>query len=845
MKRIFLPLCFVLCALCGNAQLQSPDDFLPHKLGENFTPHHTLVAYVEHVAANSPNVRLMRYGHTLEDRPLLLLAVSSPANLARLDQIRQNNLRRAGALEGPVDPSLDVAIVWLGYGVHGNEASGPEAAMGVLHDLANPANAQTQRWLSNTVVLIDPVYNPDGYSRYTHWYRGVKSRHLNPNPSAWEHQEPWPGGRFNHYLFDLNRDWAWQTQLESRLRADIYHQWLPHVHADVHEQGINNPYYFAPAARPYHAYITKWQRDFQTDIGKHIARGFDREGWLYFTREVFDLFYPSYGDTYPTYYGAIGMTYEKAGGGRAGQGILIDNGDTLTLRERVAHHRASSLSTVEVCADNAAALIRNFGEFFERARNSPPGEYKTYIVKSDNPAGKLAGFIDLLDKNRIRYGRAPRAANLRAYNYLTGKEENVAVSSGDLIVSAHQPNGLMAQILMEPRSALEDSLTYDITAWSLPYAHGLRAFAARERIDPSPGYDLPAIEMPARAGNAPPYAYLANWNSMDAARFLSALLAQDLVVRRAAKPFRLEGKAFTPGALIVTRADNRLLDPEALHQKVRDAAQGRRLDLHLAQTGFADEGPDIGSNSAELVAKPRVAIMGGEGTFPTSFGQVWHFFEQELEYPASVIPAQQLAQMSLDDYNVIILSEGRYSIDNGLAERLGNWVAAGGRLIAAGAAAASLEDKKGFALTRHPTEEDKKNAEKEEQQAALDRRLDDYAGQERRSISNDIAGAIFKLKLDNTHPLGYGMPDHYFSLKTGQLSYPPLKGAWNVGTIDDEPFSIGFVGVKAREKMKNSVVFAVENKGRGHVVYLFDNPLFRSFWENGKLLFSNAVFFGG
>lgn len=234
-------------------------------------------------------------------RPLLMAFVSTPGNLAKLEALRRNNLRRAGILEGAPDPALDLAVVWLSFSVHGNEAAGSESSMAVLHALADSANERTQPWLENTLIVIDPSVNPDGYSRYTHWHRQVSNRQANPDPATWEHLEPWPGGRTNHYLFDLNRDWVWQTQAESRQRMEVYNRWLPHIHVDVHEQGYNSPYYSAPAAHPYHPYITGWQRDFQVEIGRNNARYFDEEGWLYFTRQRFDLFYPSYGDTLPDF----------------------------------------------------------------------------------------------------------------------------------------------------------------------------------------------------------------------------------------------------------------------------------------------------------------------------------------------------------------------------------------------------------------------------------------------------------------------------------------------------------------------------------------------------------------
>lgn len=824
-----------------HAQLKSPDEFLPHKLGEQFTPHEMIVDYVRHVAANSPNVQLVEYGRTNEQRPLLLAFVSTPDNLKKLEAIRQNNLRRAGILDGPADPNLEPAITWISFNVHGNEAAGSESAMAVLHALANTRDARTQAWLQNTVVILDPCINPDGQARYTHWHRMVGNRTPNPAPEAREHLEPWPGGRPNHYYFDLNRDWAWQTQVETRQRMEKYNDWLPHIHVDVHEQGYNSPYYFAPAAQPYHQFITTWQREFQFTIGKNNAKYFDQNGWLYFTRERFDLLYPSYGDTYPTYSGAIGMTYEQAGIG-AGRAIILRNGDTLTLRDRVTHHTTAVLATIESASQHTRPLNQNFEAFFQRARTNPPGEYKTYVIKGTNSPDRIKAFCELLDRNRIQYGRAGKTSGLTAYNYQNGQTITLKVEQNDLIVSAYQPRGTMAQVLLDPEAVVVDSLTYDITAWSLPYAYGLETYASKQRLDPAEKY---AFQAPALlpAGRTP-YAYLVRWHALKQARFLAAALNAGVKVRYSNEPLTLEGKAFGRGTLVMTREDNRKLGPE-FDQKMAALSQQYEQEVVPVFSGFAERGSDLGSGSYTFIEVPRIAVLSGEQTFANEFGQVWYVLEQNLNYSPTILDAGRLDRFDLNKYNVLIMPEGRYRFSDAQWEKISAWISAGGRLIAVGDALASLENRKGFALAPYATDEAKKAAEKASDQLELEERFLDYGGRERREIQDFIPGAIFKVKLDATHPLAYGLGEEYFSLKTGSAAYQPLKNADNVGTIGDKLLVSGFAGARAREAQKNTVVFAVERKGAGSVIYLVDNPLYRAFWEQGKLLFSNALFFAG
>ena len=321
MKQILSILAFLLTSLVSNSQnLMSPSEFLGYDIGTQFSRHHRVVDYFQYVAAQYPDqVSFNQYGSTYEGRPLFLATVSSKKNMTQIEAIRQTHLAQAESTE---NTESNIGVVWLSYNVHGNEASSTEASMQTLYELLS----QHQDYLDSAVVLIDPCVNPDGRDRYANWFNQQTGSSYDKDPQSIEHSEPWPGGRPNHYLFDLNRDWTWASQIETQSRLKEYHKWLPHVHVDFHEQGINEPYYFAPAAEPFHEIITDWQREFQTQIGQNNAKYFDANGWLYFTRERFDLLYPAYGDTYPTYLGAIGMTYEQAGHGMGGLGVMNDEG---------------------------------------------------------------------------------------------------------------------------------------------------------------------------------------------------------------------------------------------------------------------------------------------------------------------------------------------------------------------------------------------------------------------------------------------------------------------------------------------------------------------------------------
>jgi hypothetical protein len=839
-KKISLLAVCVCCLVSASAQkIQSPSEFLGYELGTQFTYQHRVVEYFRYIASASKNVKLVQYGATNEDRPLVAMFIASDANIGRLEEIRKNNLGLAGLeenkyagnsyMQNATSPTAVTAntpvIVWLSYNVHGNEPASSEAAMQTLFDMVDPANTTTKAWLANTVVVIDPCLNPDGHDRYVNFYNSVKGAVPDPNPAAREHAEPWPQGRVNHYYFDLNRDWAWQTQKESKARVGLYGSWLPQVHVDFHEQGYNAPYYFAPAAEPFHRDITTWQKEFQTTIGKNNAKYFDQNGWLYFTKEEFDLLYPSYGDTYPIYNGSIGMTYEQGGIG-AGLAITTSNGDVLTLKDRIAHHHSNSLSTIETASANATKAVTEFKKYFDNSRTNPTGEYKAYVIKNDNEY-KMIALAELLRRNGIQY-KFNVTASATGYNYFKGKTEQFDINANDLTISAYQPKSVLLHVLLEPKTFVADSNTYDITAWSLPYVYGLRAYGLKEAIKTDGVVKTIEINIaPPSQAKAHAYAYVAAWQSVTNVQFLSELLKKNIKVRYAEAPFEAAGKKFGAGSLIITRAGNVDNDFDGA---VRGAASIVNVELTPLTTGFVDKGVDLGSSSVHFIHPPKVMLISGENASSEAMGEIWQYFEQQIGYPVTLVNYNNLGRAKLSDFDVIIFPDGNY--DDFPSDELQSWVKAGGKLIALQGAVSQLAGKKGFDIKRRESDTIKNKPS-----------LRVFGDRNRDYLKTTVPGAIYKINLDNTHPLGFGYPDYYYTIKLSDDIYTLLDdGDWNVGTVKKDGYVAGFVGQKGKEKIKDGLLLGVQPMGRGSVVYMVDDPLFRSFWENGKLLFGNAVF---
>ena len=828
-KSIILML--VLCSLQTIAQIKSPSEFLPN-YGKQITFYHQTEAYFSHLVKESSLIKHQVYGQTNEERNLNVYFVSTPENLANLDQIRNNNLNAIGLSNQSNQKIGDKLIVWISFSVHGNEYAGMESAMTVAYELLNPANKETKEWLKNTIVILDPCENPDGLSRYANWLREISGKKTHPGLSDREHMEVWPGGRYNHYIFDLNRDWAWQTQVESQKRIALYNQWMPQVHADIHEMGYESPYFFPPSAEPLHEFIDPYQKDFHFSLGKNIAAKFDKENWLYNTRERFDLFYPSYGDTYPTYNGAVGMTLEQGGIG-AGREIKLTNGTYLTTKDRLTHHAKAVLTIIETASNQSDQLLKGFRGFMTNSRKKAKGVYATYVMKNNPKSEQL---VELLKKNGIEYSYANASQKTTGYNYKTKKDNAFSIEPNDLIIKADQPRGVMAQVLFEPNQKLNDSLSYDITAWDLPLAYGVEGYALKNSLALSTKATIEKKQL-----NAPEkvYAFHIPWNNRTSAKVVSQLLQNGIKVRTAAQKAVFGDVIVESGGLIVSKGDN----PSIVNfeKTVSDLIQSK-TDYNYLTSGFSVNARDLGGENFSLIKIPKILLLSGKGVNPTEFGAVWHYLDEVIQYPTSIVDVSNLGRIDWSEYNTLILADGNYNFSDDFSKQLESWIAKGGKVIAMNEALSQFEKNEIYALRVFASDEEKTKSENEAKEIELKSRLLDYHNHERRLISSSIPGAIIENAIDASHPLAFGLGSNYFSLKTDARKYSLLTKASNVIYVPKNYTSYGFVGHNLKKKLEETVTYAVEKKDKGTLIYMVDNPLFRGFWENGILLFSNALF---
>lgn len=821
----------LISVLCFASTMQaqvvpSPASYLGYTVGTRFTRHHNIVSYFNTIAEAVPDrVKIINYGKTNEGRDLLVAAIGLPENIAQLEKIRKHN---NGLVDGSVEDLNQPSIVWLNYNVHGNEPSSSEAAMLTLFALVDPANTKTKEWLKNTIVMIDPCINPDGRDRYVNWYNNAVGNTMNVDPQAREHMEPWPAGRTNHYNFDLNRDWAWQTQIESKQRVALYQQWYPQVVVDFHEQSYNQPYFFTPTSEPIHDAITSWQKEFQIKMGKNNAKYFDQNNWLFFTKERFDMLYPSYGDSYPMYNGAIGMTYEQGGIG-AGLGIIDNSLDTLTLVARATHHYTTGLSTIEISAQNRENLLSAFKKYYDNSRAGTISEYKTFVMTAPN-ANALEALAGLLQKNNIQYGTLAAGTSFKGYDYVSKKEGDFVNEGYTLAVNAAQAHGVLARVLLEPITQVNDSNTYDITTWSLPYAYGVHGYASKEKLASTAGFAAPKVEVAASA-----YGYVIPYNSFKSARVLAQLLQKNIKVRYAEKAFVVNGKKMEAGSLIILKTSN----SDNWASATKQVCDQLQLEAISVNSGWVEAGADFGSPSDKIINHaPKVGVFTGDNVSALAAGEVWSYFEQQLNYPITQLNYSFMSRMDINKYDVIIAPEGAYRDLNSkpITEKLQAFVRKGGVLIALESAAQQLSNNGdwGFKM-KEIAKTDKTDINKTSKYG--DRVVD--------ALQSSIPGAIYKVYLDASHPIGFGTNGIFFDLKQDMVTYETSNDAWNIGLLKKDSYMTGFAGIKAKNALQEGVVIGVKEIGSGKLVYMADDPIFRNFWEAGKMILANAVFFNG
>ena len=831
--------------------IPTPYDILGYHIGERFTDFRNLERYIFALTEESDRIQLHQYGTSYQHRPLRVLYISTPDNLARLEEFKNANTKLTNPRTLPDDRAADIiedqpVFLWLAYNVHGNEASTTEAAILTMYHLAASNNEDVLSAFENVIVILDPLVNPDGRERYVNYINDFSQRNPNPDPRGIEHTEPWPRGRTNHYFFDLNRDWAWLTQQETRQRVALYREFMPHVYIDYHEMGRESTYFFFPATPPFHPNYPEEIQTWGEIFGKGNAAMLDRHGVPYYTGEVFDLFYPGYGDSWPTFNGAIGMTYEQSGGS-TGRAYERNDGHILTLAERAHNHFLTGIASLKTANQNREKLLRYYHSFWKKGIEYSSDQIQSIVIKTGKDLNRAADLVNVLLHHGIEVHKTTSdktIGNLTRYFETTAQRQDIP--AGSYVINFNQPKSKLAKTLLEPHVELPDTFFFDITAWSLPAAYNVDAYWSGSVITSNIEPVTEPVQIQGSISRKASYAYLIPWDRDKAAVVLWELLNREYTAHFAMRSFTQDGYSFSPGSIVLyTRFNN-----DELHNDIADLAAKHGIDVYSTDTGLSDEGIDLGSTYIRPVITPKIAVATDRPTNPNEYGELWFLFDEVYGIPFTPLRTEQIPNTELSHYNVLILPSDRggrgYSdmLDSTAINSIRNWVRQGGVLITIGGAS-QFASKQQSELTGVSTASPRKNEDNKKAENERREKLKRMGMQERQEFlqRERIAGALFRIKLDTSHPIGFGYDESLVILKRGRETLQLTENGYNVGIFsNDKPVS-GYAWDELVERVHDTAYVIDYPIGEGRVVLFSDNPHFRMFWHGLTKMFINSTLF--
>jgi len=829
-KQLFLVLLF--CSTTGygqdyyfkkfhpfNENIPSPEEFLGYKIGDHHTRHDRIVAYLEKLAEVSERASLHEYGKTHEGRRLVMLTITSPDHLGQLDKLKQQHLAFTNPEQTATNYDSVPVFINLAYNVHGNEPSSSEAALLTAYTFAASNSKEVLKYLNNAVIFLDPTINPDGRDRHTQWANTYQGNPLVADPQDAEHNEYWPGGRTNHYWFDLNRDWLLGINPESRGKLNWYHEWYPNVVTDFHEMGSQSSYFFEPmkANGSLDPIMPKENyEDLNNLFGNYFYKALDSIGSFYFTKEVFDGTYPGYGSSYPDLQGGLGLLFEQASSRGHKQTTAFGE---INFPFTIRNQYTSSITTVKAAVENKAYLRKYQQQFFKSAiSRATRSKVKGYQFGDDYDKTRVRAFIDKLLLHRIKV-------------YKSG--------TNSYVVPTEQAQYRMVQTMFETYSAYRDSVYYDASAWSVANFYNMKykpvsslnlgEALSKQTNDVNQGL----------AFQKSSYAYILDWDDYNAPAVLYKLQTKGIVVSSAFKPFTINGTSFNYGALVVPVSLQKK-DADEVFKILKEATADSGVPTYSLSSGYSTKGIDIGSRYVRPITTPKAAMLIGEGIRSYEAGEVWHLLDTRMHIPISKLPMRNFNRINLDKYNTLVMVSGRFSLSKNQQTKLNTWIEKGNTLITIGTASS-------WAIRNKIVKEELiKDKDKEKDSTKIVPRKP-YVDARENIGKESIGGIILKADIDVTHPLAFGYRDATIPVyKNNTVWLAPSKNAYaTVAQYAKDAHIDGFITKKNKDTfLAKSASLVVSQRGNGRVILFADNPNFRGSWYGTNRLFLNALFLG-
>jgi hypothetical protein len=802
-----------------NPNIPKPKSIIGHEVGEWHITHDKLVYYMYALANASDRVTIENRGTTFEGRPIVLLTITSPSNHSNIEAIKSQHVSLTENGSNSLTTSNMPIVVYQGFSIHGNEPSGSNASLAVAYYLAAAQGPKIDELLNNTVILFDPSFNPDGLQRFSTWANQHKAQNINPDPNDREYNEVWPGGRTNHYWFDLNRDWLPAQLPESRARIKTFHDWYPNILTDHHEMGTNSTFFFQPGIPSRtHPLTPKKNQELTAAIGKFHAKAFDKLGSFYYTEEDYDDFYYGKGSTFPDINGAVGILFEQ--GSSRGHAQESDNG-ILTFPFTIRNQFTAALSTLEAAVNMRTEMLNYQRDFFSNARVEASKASGAIVFGDEKDAAKTFHLAEILKRHKITFHELKQDYTSKGKTFKKGYS---------FVVPKNQKQHRLINAMFEKRTTFQDSLFYDISAWTFPLAFNLDYENATLSVAGAEVSDLKMKSPTLPNPNA--YAYLMEWHEYYTPKALNAFLEKGVRVKVGMKSFTAEGKTYDYGTIMIP-VQGQSLNENELFNFVKEVAVDAHVNITSVTTG-STLGIDLGSRQFNTINPQKVAVLVGDGINPYDAGEIWHLFDTRYEMKITKLDVNDASRTDLSKYTDIILpSTWGSGPDKNTTEKLKEWTKNGGTLIAFRNSGKWLQSNELLKMTIKTEKDTASNI-------SFEQRNDFYGAQV-------IGGAIFEAKLDRSHPIAFGYKNNTLPLFRNTTVFVEAdKDSYNNPIqYTSSPLLSGYISSKNISLLKNTVPLKTERLGRGRVIYFTDNTNFRAFWYGTNKLLMNAIFFGG
>lgn len=822
------PLSYYLPEIKYQSDIPTPEAFFGFQIGDWHLSHDQLLSYLKHISDRSPRAKWVEHGRTYEGRPLIHLVITSEQNHKNLEALRLKHLANTNPdLSPKLNPEEVPLVFYLGNAIHGNEASGFNAGPLIAYYMLAGNSESIQKFLDKCILIFDPSLNPDGAQRFSTWANMHKNENLTDDNQDREYNEAWPGGRSNHYWFDLNRDWLSIAHPESRGRISVFHHWKPNVLTDHHEMGTNSTFFFMPGVPSrVNPNTPKKNQQLTAKIGQYHAKALDKIGSLYYSEEGYDDFYYGKGSTFPDANGCVGILFEQA----SSRGHLqqSENGP-LTFPFTIRNQVTTALSSMEASSDLRLELLEHQREFFINARKEAAMDLRKAIVFADkyDPA-RVHHFIEILRRQQIKVHHLAKPVTV---------EGKAFEPSSAFIIPMEQDQYKLIMGAFQTLNQFEDSIFYDISTWTLPHAFNLSY-----QYLPKASFDVGMLgkEITGLGPDAEPlgsvakshYAYLMEWDNYYAPKALYHIQKAGIRTKVFREGMTLGEKKYQAGTILIP-VQNQILTAEQIHSVVSDASKGSNIPIEPVFTGLTVKGIDLGSNGLVTLEIPKVVIIVGEGTSSSTVGEVWHLLDQRYGMVVSKMEANRVSRSNLSRYNVLVLGGGSYqALGTGGVTQIKEFVQGGGTIIGIQSAINWLKSQNLVSVSfREVPDKEKKRRP--------------YGAMTEDLFSLEIPGTIFEADLDLSHPIGFGYRNQRIPVfKDGDLLLEPAKNAYATPLIyTSAPLLSGYLPGKYIGKMGGTAGVVVGSSGSGKIIMMADNPNFRAHWYGTNKLFANAVFF--